>query len=423
MNTSSRPAHTPARSRSMLRIFLSSTSVDLKAHRDAVRHVVDTFDEHPVVMDDFGAHDGDATQVSLDKLRSCSVYVLLLGWRYGTIPDGETLSVTHLEYRAARDAGMPRFIFLADADTEKDDGPDALFPAAVRDPDHATQVRDFRAEVGRDRVAAFFTTPDSAALAVAAALHNYIQHELPSGPHPPNKLAPRAPEFVGREGELRELCQRLRAGQSVGLSALVAGLAGVGKSALAAEALYTLAAEPDAFPGGITWARCDEREGLAGLTWLYDQLLADWGAPLAPEQLAQAQTVGPEAEVELRERALQARLRAFASETGALPPALALLDNVEVGLPLARALETLAALGITALVTARHQPSAPACNCCRWMCWSQPPPRDSSPNAITRRAAPGTTRAIVTPPPPSSNGWDGCRWPSSYRRPAPRCAR
>ncbi|HEY7975474.1 MAG TPA: DUF4062 domain-containing protein, partial [Ktedonobacterales bacterium] len=62
MNTSSRPAHTAARSRSMLRIFLSSTSVDLKKHRDAVRHVVDTFDEHPVVMDDFGAHDGDATQ-------------------------------------------------------------------------------------------------------------------------------------------------------------------------------------------------------------------------------------------------------------------------------------------------------------------------------------------------------------------------
>jgi len=318
----SNPAR-PARSQSMLRIFLSSTSVDLKAYRAAVRRVIETFDEHPVVMDDFGAHDGDATSVSLEKLRSCDLYVLLLAWRYGTIPTNETLSVTHQEYRAARDAGMPLLVFLADEATERDDGPDALFPAAVRDTEHIAQVREFRAEVGGDRVAAFFTTPESVALAVAAALHQLIPTLKPQGPRPPRKLAPRALEFVGRTTELAELCDRLWSGQSVGLSALISGLGGVGKSALAAEALATLAMEPDAFPGGVTWARCDGREGSAGLTWLYDQLLADWDAPLSPEQLAQAQTLGPEAEVELRERALQARLRDATS-------ALALLDNVEV---------------------------------------------------------------------------------------------
>ncbi len=337
-------------SRSMLRIFVGCTSRDLEKHRDAVRHLVDMFDEHPVVMGDFGARDGDATDVSLERVRSCDIYVLLLGWRYGTIPADETLSVTHLEYRAAKDAGMPRLIFLADPATEADVGPTALFPAAVRDEEHSAQLHDFRAEVAHDHVAAFFTTPDNAAALVAAALHHLIPSILPPGPYPPNKLPPRAPGFVGRGNELQKLCKDLRAGQSVGLSALVAGLGGIGKSALAAEALATLAADPDAFPGGVTWARCDGREGHDGLTWLYDQLLADWGAPLSSEQLAQAQVAGPEAEVELRERALHARLRDAA-------PALVLLDNVEVGLPLARALDTLMSLGITALVTARHQPS------------------------------------------------------------------
>ncbi|HEY7340867.1 MAG TPA: tetratricopeptide repeat protein [Ktedonobacterales bacterium] len=347
-----------ARSQPTLRIFVGCTSVDLHAHRDAVRREIEAFDEHPVVMGDFGARDGDATTVSLERVRSCDVYILLLAWRYGTVPSDAALSITHQEYRAAKDANIPRLIFLADPATERDDGPTALFPAAVRDPEHAALLRDFRDEVSHDRVIATFTTPDNAAAVVAPALHHLLNDigMMPRGPRPPLKLAPRAPEFVGRTSELADLCQRLRSGQSVGLSALVAGMGGVGKSALAAEALAQLAADPAAFPGGATFVRCDGREGLPGLAWLYDQLLADWGAPLAPEQIAQAQllaqTAGPAAEVELRERALQAVLSAVADG-----PALVLLDNVEVGLPLARALETLTPLGITALVTARHRPA------------------------------------------------------------------
>src|SRR5690348_15691385 len=122
--------------RTMLRIFVGCTSVDLKAHRHAARRLIEKFDEHAVVMEDFGAQNGDATQVSLAELASADVYILLLAWRYGTIPSDEMLSVTHLEYRAAKDAGMPRLIFLADPATEHDVGPTALFPAAVRDEEH-----------------------------------------------------------------------------------------------------------------------------------------------------------------------------------------------------------------------------------------------------------------------------------------------
>lgn len=278
------PAHsqTPSHSPGMLRIFLSCTSVDLKLHRAAVRRMVDAFDEHPVVMEDFGARDGDATEVSLERVLSCDVFVLLLGWRYGSIPSGETRSVTHLEYLAAKEHGMPRLIILADPSTEADDGPNAIFPADVRDIEHVAQLKVFREEVGHDRVVATFTSADNAAAVVAPALYHLLASIPTHGPRPPFKLPPRAPEFVGRQQELRDLCNRLRAGQSVGLSALVAGLAGVGKSALAAEALATLAHDPAAFPGGIIYVRCDEREGLAGLAWLYDQLLADWGVPLSP---------------------------------------------------------------------------------------------------------------------------------------------
>src|SRR5690242_16606293 len=158
------------RSHPMLRIFLSCTSVDLRRHRHAARRLIEKFDEHPVVMEDFGAQDGDVTQVSLVELASAEVYILLLGWRYGSIPAHETLSVTHLEYRATTAAGIPRLIFFADPTTERDDGPAALFPAdvrntvgdTVRDQERAALLRAFRDEVSHDRVADVFTTPESA---------------------------------------------------------------------------------------------------------------------------------------------------------------------------------------------------------------------------------------------------------------------
>ncbi len=120
--------------RSMLRIFLGCTSVDLQKHRDAASRRIELFDEHPVVMEDFGARDGDATAGLAGP--GCAVATSMCCCSAGAMarfPTDETLSVTHLEYRAARDAGMPRLIFLADPETEQDDGPDALFPATVRD--------------------------------------------------------------------------------------------------------------------------------------------------------------------------------------------------------------------------------------------------------------------------------------------------
>ncbi len=56
---------------------------------------------------------------------------------------------------------------------------------------------------------------------------------------------------------------------------------------------------------------------------------------------------------------MHAHLRPRAFSNAKWAPALVLLDNVELGLPLPRVLETLSSLGITALVTARFQPDIP----------------------------------------------------------------
>jgi tetratricopeptide (TPR) repeat protein len=340
------------------RVFISSTSVDLRAHRERVRDTLLSLGLFPLGMESFGAQGtGDATSVSVDQLTSCDVYLGIYAWRYGTVPPGMGQSVTHQEYEEATRLGMPRYIFLADPTTDAPQGPNALFPASVRDAEHRAQLDAFRAEVGRTHVVDFFTTPEDLAARVATALGNYLlkiqREELTQAPRPPHDLPPRAPGFLGRERELAALCSALRRGQETPAVALV-GMAGAGKSALAAEVIYTLASDAAAFPGGVTWVRCDGRAGLPGLAWIEDQVLSAWGIDLSPDELARA--TNPEHAVEVRERALRRRLGATSST--ATQPALLLLDNVEHDLPITRAIDTLTPLGVHLLLTARHEPSA-----------------------------------------------------------------
>ena len=50
-------------------VFVGSTSVDLRAYRAAVKAAIERMDQHPIVMENFGAQgDGDATSVSLENL-------------------------------------------------------------------------------------------------------------------------------------------------------------------------------------------------------------------------------------------------------------------------------------------------------------------------------------------------------------------
>jgi tetratricopeptide (TPR) repeat protein len=343
-----------ARRKRYFDVFVSSTSRDLGAHREAVRRAIEVLRQHLIRMEDFGAQVGDGATVSTAEVASCDLFVLVVAWRYGFIPHNETRSITELEYLEARRLGRPCLICLSDESTQDQDGPGDLFPASLRDPEHATQLATFRTSLLPGHVVDRFTTPGSLYESVVRALSQWMLAQ-PEGPRPPRDVPAAVPDFVGRDSELDDLCARLRGGQSGGLSAAVLGMAGVGKSALAAEVLRALADDHDAFPGGITWVRCDGRDDLAGLAWVYDRILAAWEAPLSPEELARAQ--GPEDAAEARERALRNRLR----PPEGYPPAaaLVLLDNVELKLPLSRALDTLMPLGATVLVTARHRLGLP----------------------------------------------------------------
>ena len=72
-----------------------------------------------VDMADFPAADQVPAQLCADRVRSCSVYVGVLGTRYGSpVRDMPQVSYTELEFDAATQAGLDRLVFMLDTDAD-----------------------------------------------------------------------------------------------------------------------------------------------------------------------------------------------------------------------------------------------------------------------------------------------------------------
>jgi hypothetical protein len=153
----------------MYKVFLSSTSRDLADYREAVHRAIDGLGLFQLVkMEDFGARDANAKDLCARLVRECDLFVGLMGHYYGSCPPGEALSFTELEYRTAKDAGLPQLMFAA-----PDDFP---IPASLREADASFQRQQaLRREVMRERVVASFATPEQLANAVTQAL--FVWHE------------------------------------------------------------------------------------------------------------------------------------------------------------------------------------------------------------------------------------------------------
>src|SRR5215470_2087785 len=103
----------------VLRIFLSSTALDMASCRDRVRDVILQLQQLPVGMETFTALPTTPAADCQAKAAESDVVVVLVAHRYGYVPsvdlggDGKH-SITWLEVLAAREAGKPVYVFLID---------------------------------------------------------------------------------------------------------------------------------------------------------------------------------------------------------------------------------------------------------------------------------------------------------------------
>ncbi len=113
-----------------LRIFVSSVQKELEDERLIVQNLVSTdpfLSAHyvPVLFEFEPASPGKALETCLESLDGCNVYLLIVGIEYGTLLNG--LSITHAEYRRAKEKKVPILAFVkGERSAKREDGTSKL---------------------------------------------------------------------------------------------------------------------------------------------------------------------------------------------------------------------------------------------------------------------------------------------------------
>ncbi len=173
----------PARLRwgDVIRIYISSTTLDLRDYRAAVISALRKAGHVPMCMEDYAAQDMLPIDKCLTDVASAELYVGILGFRYGFVPPSHECSVTELEFREAQNKQIPTLLFLAQHSVN--------WPAEHLDRGAAGErIASLREEAQLSRMVDFFTQPDQLASLVLAAV---AQHERQV--HYARIAAPQAP--------------------------------------------------------------------------------------------------------------------------------------------------------------------------------------------------------------------------------------
>ncbi|MBL8165663.1 MAG: DUF4062 domain-containing protein, partial [Anaerolineae bacterium] len=218
---------------------------------------------------------GDAISVSLELVDKSEIYIGIIGMRYGYIPDDparnpQRLSVTELEYRRARERGIPVLLYLMHPDhpvpPRKAGEADTFTEQSAEGID---KLKSLKAEMEKNHVVGYFRSPEELRALIIQSLHDpdvikaaeakASESDKPT-PTPDPLGIPRPPQlyslppyaltntFIGRAAELRMLDEWARGDQPV---MVIEAIGGMGKSALTWEWVRQQAAAQRC--DGIIW--------------------------------------------------------------------------------------------------------------------------------------------------------------------------
>ncbi|HEV2799671.1 MAG TPA: tetratricopeptide repeat protein [Pyrinomonadaceae bacterium] len=229
---------------SPLRVFVSSTWLDLQPERQAVEAALQRLrtDTTFAGMEYFGSRHENTRRASIDEVDRCHLYVGIFAARYGS-------GITEDEYRRARERGLPCFIYFKAEST-------ITLDKVEKDAEQVAKLNKLKAELRQGHTVTEFNSPEDLAAKVTADLHRWIVDEyqrqaaasqIPFSPSTTlHQLRAPVTDFVGREREIEVLIDALRTGGSAGISG-ISGMGGIGKTELSLLVAHRLRSEyPDA---------------------------------------------------------------------------------------------------------------------------------------------------------------------------------
>lgn len=241
-----------------MKVFISSTYVDLAEHRKAAHDALEKLGLHVIWMEAFGARPEESTKACLNEVEESDLFVGIYAHRYGYIPTGSEISITEQEFEHAYKLDKPIFGFIINEDH-------AWSPKLI-EYDKKDKLNAFLSNV-KKRPIDFFTTPDNLAQKIVSSIgrtiadrkaeeKNIRQEEinvsvngnfngnLTVGDHntsnnitlqnqkPTGNTLPNQEFFVGRDKE-RDIIFSALSQESRTWGALIDGPGGIGKTALA----------------------------------------------------------------------------------------------------------------------------------------------------------------------------------------------
>ncbi|MCI0710137.1 MAG: DUF4062 domain-containing protein, partial [Chloroflexi bacterium] len=221
-------------------VFISSTSLDLPAHRKQALDACLRMGMFPVMMEHLPSSSAGAITASLSMVDEAEIYVGIYAHRYGYIPDGHEISITEMEYNHAVERGIPRLIFIIGNDHS---------PTDVETGSAAQKLKTFRQRVTTENIVNFFSSPEDLRGQIIQSLVPYREIEkdelhsqqacnIPAPPTPyiahPYTLL-QTSRLIGRQKELQLLNNWVsNPSRDVYKAAImnVVAIGGMGKSAL-----------------------------------------------------------------------------------------------------------------------------------------------------------------------------------------------
>ena len=155
-----------------MKVYISSTYQDLVEYRAAVDRTLRRMGHDVIGMEQYIAEGGKPVERCKADVRIADVYVIIVAWRFGHVPDPSVLppsprSITEIELAEAKTNGKAVLAFLLDPETPwAPNRVDAMGGAAGAGVD----ILRLRSELGTDFLAGIFRTPDDLASQVAAAV-------------------------------------------------------------------------------------------------------------------------------------------------------------------------------------------------------------------------------------------------------------
>lgn len=179
----------------MARIYVSSSYTDLIEQREAIYRVLRQLGHDVIAMEDYVASDQRPLDRCLEDVARSDIYVGVIAWRYGYVPEGTTSSITELEFRQARKCGIPTLIFVLDEN--------APWPRNKMD-QPPTQIERLRQEL----TSTLLVTVFQGTLDLSAKVSISVVRQLDARPHKQgitNSATPSTEELAPKRIEFKEV--------------------------------------------------------------------------------------------------------------------------------------------------------------------------------------------------------------------------